>query len=113
MEYTEDPAVSETSSSSANFSSSRPTPETGSSGSRQPPKADAKRRRGSLEVFEDVEQLAPQMAGDNVDWSVSRSLGASGHHPGDGDDDSSDDEDDDDDDDDDDEGHWGIGASFL
>lgn len=105
MEYTDDPAVSETSSSSF---SSRPSPQTVSSSSKQTPKTDVVMHRNSLEAFEDVEQLAPQMAGDSVDWSVSRSLGATSHGLEDADDSS-----DEDDDDDDDEGHWGIGASFL
>ena len=103
MEYTDDPAVSETSSSSF---SSRPSPQTVSSSSKQTPKTDVVMHRNSLEAFEDVEQLAPQMAGDSVDWSVSRSLGATSHGLEDADDSS-------DEDDDDDEGHWGIGASFL
>ena len=105
MEYTDDPAVSETSSSSF---SSRPSPQTGSSGSKQSQKTHVVVRKNSLEAFEDIEQFAPQMAGDSVDWSVSRSLGATGHDLEDVDDSS-----DEDDDDDDDDGHWGIGASFL
>ena len=103
MEYTDDPAVSETSSSSF---SSRPSPQTVSSSSKQTPKTDVVMHRNSLEAFEDVEQLAPQMVGDSVDWSVSRSLGATSHGLEDAGDSS-------DEDDDDDEGHWGIGASFL
>jgi hypothetical protein len=54
----------------------------------------------SLEALcKNVEQFAPQAAGDSVDWSISRSMAA----------DSSSDDDDDDDDDD----HWGIRGSFL
>lgn len=103
MEYTDDPAVSDTSSSST--FSSKPSPKVAKTKPSTP--VHIVKRKNSLDAFDEIEQNAPQIAEDSVEWS--RSLEATGLNADDDDDD-----DDDSSEDDDNEGHWGINvASFL
>ncbi|KAK7104638.1 eIF-2-alpha kinase GCN2-like isoform X2 [Littorina saxatilis] len=104
MEYTDDPAVSDTSSSST--FSSKPSPKMAKTKPSTP--VHIVKRKNSLDAFDEIEQNAPQIAEDSVEWS--RSLDATGLNA----DDDDDDDDDDSSEDDDNEGHWGINlASFL